>query len=93
VISEHLLCECLLFGVSFLKTNFRRSDAASVAITANRLILSEFPKIENPTEATKPDQALDIVRSSRRVTTGHNGDDGRGHFAGFWPRHQRIGTR
>jgi hypothetical protein len=29
----------------------------------------------------------------RRVSTGHNGEDGRSHFAGFWLRHQRIGTR
>jgi len=29
----------------------------------------------------------------RRVTTGRNGDDGRSYFAGFWLRHQRIGTR
>jgi hypothetical protein len=28
-----------------------------------------------------------------RVSTGHNREDGRGHFAGFCPRHQRIGTR
>jgi hypothetical protein len=33
--------------------------------------------------AVKLDNFLDIVRRSRRVTTGHNGDDGRGHFAGF----------
>jgi len=34
-----------------------------------------------------------LMRCSRRVTTGHNGDDGRGSFAGFLSRHQRIGTR
>ena len=34
-----------------------------------------------------------LMQCSRRVTTGHNGDDGRGNFAGFLSRHQRIGTR
>jgi len=34
-----------------------------------------------------------LIWRSRRVTTGHNGDDGRGNFAGFLSRHQRIGTR
>ncbi|WKA28122.1 hypothetical protein [Bradyrhizobium roseum] len=34
-----------------------------------------------------------LMSRSRRVTTGHNGDDGRGNFAGFLSRHQRIGTR
>lgn len=29
----------------------------------------------------------------RRVTTGHNGDDGRSYFSGFLLRQQRIGTR
>jgi hypothetical protein len=34
-----------------------------------------------------------LMWCSRRVTAGHNGDDERGNFAGFLPRHQRIGTR
>jgi hypothetical protein len=34
-----------------------------------------------------------LMRCLRRVTTGHNGDDERGSFAGFLSRHQRIGTR
>ena len=34
-----------------------------------------------------------LMQCSRRVTTGHNGDDGRGNFAGFLSRHQRICTR
>jgi hypothetical protein len=35
----------------------------------------------------------DVVPPHCRVPTGRNRDDGRGHFAGFWPRQQRIGTR
>ena len=31
--------------------------------------------------------------SKRRLTTGHNGDDGRSYFSGFLLRQQRIGTR
>jgi hypothetical protein len=34
-----------------------------------------------------------IIRRIRRVTAGHNGDVGRGDFAGFSSRQQRIGTR
>src|SRR3569623_1520509 len=33
------------------------------------------------------------LRFKRRVTTGHNGDDGRSYFSGFLLRQQRIGTR
>ena len=34
-----------------------------------------------------------IVDTQRRVTTGHNGDDGRSYFSGFLLRQQGIGTR
>jgi hypothetical protein len=34
-----------------------------------------------------------VEKNKRRVTTGHNGDDGRSYFSGFLLRHQRIGTR
>jgi hypothetical protein len=37
--------------------------------------------------------AVGVSSKHCRVSTGHNGDDGRGHFAGFWSRQQRMGTR
>ena len=34
-----------------------------------------------------------VTPRTHGVTTGHNREDGRSYFAGFWLRHKRIGTR
>ena len=47
----------------------------------------------DPTELNELLNLFYVVIGARRVATGRNRDDGRSYFAGFWLRHQRIGTR
>src|ERR1041385_1206102 len=63
-------------------------------ITTARVIAPGWiaPQLGSRT-GSEPFGPLDVVSPHRRVPTGRNRDDGRGHFAGFWPRQQRIGTR